>query len=237
MMRRARSSLNWLSCQAVTVRFIPSKLRCIWSTPTDMRLTMERDLECLARTGSKSPWNAILSQTNTRYPTVSARRMDLSLAFLMPIENRQPATKVVSRSRTPNIFIPVWSMAYCSRTTLRWRNPKVSVRAWTTSWWGTGTCVRVAGGTGRVINCSRVMSCVFVWDSVDGDSIWENSFVLFGCEVLVPLIERGCEKGIGELRRSLPAFRPAVKGIALHVDEHRGRSYNSAILYSPAVAT
>jgi hypothetical protein len=40
------------------------------------------------------------------------------------------------------------------------------------------------------------MSCVFVWDSVDGDSIWKNSFVLFGCEVLVPLIERGYEKGI-----------------------------------------
>src|ERR1039458_7904031 len=54
MMRRARSSLNWLSCQATTVRFIPSKLRCIWSTPMDMRFTMERDFECLARAGRRA---------------------------------------------------------------------------------------------------------------------------------------------------------------------------------------
>lgn len=53
--------------------------------------------------------------------------MDLSLEFLTPIENRHPS-KVVSRSRTPNIFIPWPETAYSSRTTEIWRKLRVSTR-------------------------------------------------------------------------------------------------------------
>src|ERR1041385_8869221 len=45
----------------------PSKFCCIWSTPMESAFCSEKCLECLARTGWKSPEKAMFSQTNTRY--------------------------------------------------------------------------------------------------------------------------------------------------------------------------
>src|SRR5215469_17610913 len=64
--------------QSSTCLRIGSKFRCIRSTPTEIASTNEKDFECFASTGVKSPLNAILLQTNTRYPQVSARRILLS---------------------------------------------------------------------------------------------------------------------------------------------------------------
>ena len=54
--------------------------------------------------------------------------MDLSLEFRMPMENRYPS-KVVSGSKTPNIFMPSLETAYSSRTTEICRKLKVSTSA------------------------------------------------------------------------------------------------------------
>ncbi len=92
------------------------KLRCIRSTPTETESTRFSDFECFARTGVKSPLNAILLQTKTRYPQVSASLMVLSWLFLSPMEKRAPCISV-SRSSTPNIFMPSGDTAYSSWTT------------------------------------------------------------------------------------------------------------------------
>src|SRR5262249_24576098 len=65
----------------------------------------EKDFECFAKTGVKSPLNAIFEQTKTRYPQTSASRIVLSCELRKPMENRHPRI-YVSRSRTPNRRMP-----------------------------------------------------------------------------------------------------------------------------------
>ena len=88
----------------------------------------EKDFECLASTGVKSPANAMFEHTNTRYPQVIAKRMLLSWELRKPIENRHPSISV-ARSRTSKAFMPSGETAYSSWTTPMWRNPRVSTRA------------------------------------------------------------------------------------------------------------
>src|ERR1035438_2297760 len=61
-----------------------------------------------------------------------ARRILLSLAFLMPIEKRTPVMPS-SRSSTPNIRMPSCETAYSSRTTSMRRTPRGSRSASTIS--------------------------------------------------------------------------------------------------------
>src|SRR5208282_6215521 len=95
----AVTSVNSLLCHASTCFRMGSKFRCIRSTPTEMQSMSENDLECFARTGVKSPANAIFEHTNTRYPQVIARRMLLSWEFRNPMEKRHPAISVRDRER------------------------------------------------------------------------------------------------------------------------------------------
>jgi hypothetical protein len=71
-------------------------------------------------------------QTKTRRPAVKPKRSDLSCELRMPIEKRHPSIWV-SRSRTPNIFMPSLEAAYSSFTTPMWRKLKVSTSASTIS--------------------------------------------------------------------------------------------------------
>jgi len=66
-----------------------------------------------------------------------AKRMDLSLEFRIPIAKRH-SSKVVSRTSTPNTFMPSFETAYSSRTTEIWRTPSVSTRVPTISECGIG---------------------------------------------------------------------------------------------------
>jgi hypothetical protein len=64
------TSVSSLRCHASTCLRMGSKFRCIRSTPTEMQSMSEKDFECLASTGVKSPANAMFERTNTRYPQV-----------------------------------------------------------------------------------------------------------------------------------------------------------------------
>jgi len=78
--------------------------------------------------GVKSPLNAMFQHTNTLTPQQRPRRKLLSCEFRMPIANRQHASIWVSKSRTPNIFMPSAETAYSSLTTPMWRKLRVSTR-------------------------------------------------------------------------------------------------------------
>src|SRR5438270_891397 len=84
-----------------------------------------------------------------------ASRILLSCALRTPMENRQPCMPV-SRSRTPNIFMPSLDTSYSFCTTAMCRNPSVSINASITSGCGTGRWVVVPGGVGTRASCSLV---------------------------------------------------------------------------------
>src|SRR5579872_1237168 len=109
----AVTSVSSLLCQASTCFRIGSKLRCIRSTPTEMQSMSEKDLECFARTGVKSPANAIFEQTNTRYPQVMANRMLLSWELRNPMEKRHACFDEEAQHMgengpcQPNVALPI----------------------------------------------------------------------------------------------------------------------------------
>jgi hypothetical protein len=53
--------VNSLLCQASTCFRIGSKLRCIWSTPTETQSIRENDFECFASTGVNTPGTVLRS--------------------------------------------------------------------------------------------------------------------------------------------------------------------------------
>jgi len=95
---------------------IGSKFLCIRSTPTEMQSMRENDFECLARTGVKSPLNTIFRHTMTRRPTVN-RGAAICRESSLNLSKTELPPFGVSRSRTPNIFMPSGETAYSSLTT------------------------------------------------------------------------------------------------------------------------
>src|SRR6266849_5292166 len=84
-----------------------------------------------------------------------ARAKLLSLLLRIPSANRQPVNVWVS-SIIPKKRMPLLAMQYSSLWIPMLRNPRTSIRAFTTSIWGMGLCELVASGVGTNANSSRV---------------------------------------------------------------------------------
>ena len=62
--------------------YCPLEFRCIRSTPTEMQSMSENDLECFARTGVKSPANAMLESSASDRRRVHLRPDSLMTTWL-----------------------------------------------------------------------------------------------------------------------------------------------------------
>src|SRR5579862_5420098 len=91
MMSFAVISASCDSRQPSTCFRMPSKFRCIRSTPIDSAEVSEKFFECLASTGWKSPEKAMFLQTNDAHPERIAR-----IVFLNPMP---PANRPYNQQR------------------------------------------------------------------------------------------------------------------------------------------